>query len=148
MNLTFVSDTPLNRDSKYTTFLSLDAQRFWREQIAGSGDVNGCVTVSDDQKMVGFFRYSVDRYHAETVVWAVGTWVEPERRRQNLAYQMWESMLLRERPTVVHVHCTSEEGYSLCKRLESSFHWIAWSITREKSLGPVPKAHRRDRLGH
>lgn len=82
-----------------------NAHQFWERW--GLGEADEGVVATHEEKLVGFFRFSMD----EDTLWAAGTWVAPSFRRQGLATRMWDKAFRMYKPSNVYVTCATQMGF-------------------------------------
>ena len=81
-------------------------------------------------EIVGWMRCTPYRGRAPRgVLYAQGTWVAHAFRRQDVAFQLWETALRRLRPRAVYVATVSRGGQRLMAKCKKAHADIDWNVT-------------------
>ena len=97
------------------------ATRFWLDK--GLAESCGAIVSTDCGKLVGFFRYNLDRKNALA---AHGTWVDASYRRQHLAYRMWRLAIRIYEPKRIDCVAASVSGKKFIEVMEGLFPEISF----------------------
>lgn len=79
------------------------------------GYADGAIVAKDEGRLVGFLRY--DRRIGSATLQAVGTWVDPEYRRQGIAERMWRHAVRGVGIERISVYTATNAGRKLVKAL-------------------------------
>lgn len=86
----------------------------------------------EDNIIVGFFRYDLGK--VKPWLYAAGTYIIPEYRNQNIAYNLWHKAIMRENPNKILAHVASEGGLKLIKRIQKKFPRMLFDYSLDKKV--------------
>ncbi len=110
------------------------AKDFWDEVL---DPVPRAICAFDDGEIVGWVRYEItdaDESEAhgipdqEKVLWAAGTWVEPEYRGLGISHEMWGRLMTRYDPTYVKIRTITLGGRILSAALVRWFPEVSFEV--------------------
>ncbi len=110
------------------------AKTFWADML---DPVPRAIVAFDDGEIVGWVRYEITGPRAsveyglgdqKVVLWAAGTWVEPEYRGQGISHVMWGKLMQRYQPTYVKIRTITLGGRILSAALVRWFPEVSFEI--------------------
>lgn len=77
--------------AKAPKYLSPQARAWWKKAIGQSKEASSQLSILalDHKEIVGFLRFNLSRASVDDI----GTWVEPQWRRQGVALRMWKEAI-------------------------------------------------------
>ena len=85
-----------------------------------------------NQSIIGFFRY--DLGFKRPWLYAAGTYVIPEYRNQNIAFNLWEKAIANESPNKILAHVASDGGLKLVSKIRRCYPKIIMDISLDKKM--------------
>ena len=110
------------------------AKDFWDEVL---DPVPRAIVAFDDGEIVGWVRYEITGPRAseaygipdqDLVLWAAGTWVEPEYRGKGISHAMWGKLMQRYYPTYVKIRTITMGGRLLSAALVRWFPDVSFEV--------------------
>lgn len=98
-------------------------------------DIEWCdkvITAYDKDILVGFFRY--DLGHTLSWLYAAGTYIIPEYRKQNIAFDLWNKVITIEKPNKIFAHIASYSGLKFIQRIKKEFPKISYDYSLDKKV--------------
>ena len=86
----------------------------------------------ENDLMIGFFRYDVAK--VRPYIYAAGTYVIPEYRNQNIAFNLWKKVIEIEHPSTIFAHVASGGGLNLVNKIKTAFQKIKFDCTFDGNL--------------
>lgn len=90
------------------------------------------IVAIENNIIVGFFRY--DLGIIKPWLYAAGTYVIPEFRNKNIAYNLWHKCIMIESPNKILAHIASDGGLKLIKRIQKDFPRILFDYSLDKKV--------------
>lgn len=105
-------------DAGLSPLLPEDARNFFDRELSACGDCDGGIVATlDNGRIVGFMRYQ-NEAGENSIMYGCGTWVDPEYRKQGLAFDLWLGAIEDLGPSVIDWVAVSEGGRRLFNSLE------------------------------
>lgn len=95
-------------DNTYNKELGPSIKRFWKTRQLNYVSADKAIIVTDNGKIIAFFRYMVGTYTHYLSIGGLGTYVLPKYRKLGLATKMWDMALKDIQPAFVVVTITSK----------------------------------------
>lgn len=110
-------------------FEGVAANTFWKDML---DPVPNAIIACDEGKVVAWTRYELawpsgcDR--GRCILWACGTWVEPNYRGLGLSHVLWGKLMKRYRPARVNLRTISIGGRVLSAALVRWFPKVTFEV--------------------
>lgn len=90
------------------------------------------IIAEENNSLVGFFRY--DLGDIKPWLYAAGTYVVPEYRNQNIAFNLWVKAIELEKPNKILAHIASDGGLKLVEKIKKQFPKILFDYSLDKKM--------------
>ncbi len=90
------------------------------------------IIAEEHNKLIGFFRY--DLGDIKPWLYAAGTYVIPEYRNQNIAFNLWAQAINFEKPNKILAHIASDGGLKLIEKIKKQFPKILFDYSLDKKM--------------
>lgn len=90
------------------------------------------IVAIENNIIVGFFRYDLGK--VKPWLYDAGTYIIPEYRNQNIAFNLWINVIDKENPTKILAHIVSDNGLKLMKRIQKQFPKILFDYSLDKKV--------------
>lgn len=121
---------PLTFSYKKLENISEDIVSLLKEWNVGWSDK--VIIAYDKDVLVGFFRYDL----GNTLPWlyAAGTYIIPEYRNRNIAFNLWQQAIINEKPNKILAYIASDGGLKLLNKIQKEFPNILYDYSISKKV--------------
>jgi hypothetical protein len=90
------------------------------------------IIAEENNNLIGFFRYDL----GDIMPWLydAGTYVIPEYRNQNIAFNLWSKAIQLEMPSKILAYVISDDGLKLLRRIQKEFPRILYDYSLDKKV--------------